>query len=80
MVWGLVLIAVFDGGRVPTLEGVSQLRSSLLCVVLHRVHFAHPVLTVVTPARGLGEMEGGEGGCRLSEALVESAPHGASTR
>ena len=56
----------------PYILVVSQLRSYLLCVVLHRVHFAHPVLTIVTPASGLGEMEDGEeGGCRLSEALVE---------
>ena len=29
--WGFVLIAVFDDRRVPALEGVSQLRSSLGC-------------------------------------------------
>ena len=42
-----------DNGRAVvcpyTERDVTQLRSFLLCIVLHRVHFVHPVLAVVTP-------------------------------
>ena len=35
--------------RLYTKRDVTQLRSFLLCIVLHRVPCGHPVLAVVTP-------------------------------